>query len=171
MVIIIENEQFADIIKQYERLIFTICLSFSKNYFDAEDLAQQTFLNAYANYSKFDGKNIKAWLTTIAANKCRDFLKNRARTEVNITDEEYEYIKDETGSPEDVFVEKNTRERIVNLCRKLKEPYKNVAENYFLYDVKLSTMAQTSGENLKTLETRLYRAKKMLRELWKEEFM
>lgn len=40
---VIEKEQFADYIKQYERLIITICLSFTKNYFDAEDLAQQTF--------------------------------------------------------------------------------------------------------------------------------
>ena len=44
VVIDIEKEQFERFIKQYERLIITICLSFTQNYFDAEDLAQQTFL-------------------------------------------------------------------------------------------------------------------------------
>ena len=73
MVIAIEKDLFASLVKQYERLIITICLSFTKNYFDAEDLTQQTFLSAYQNYESFDGNNIKAWLTTIVANKCRDY--------------------------------------------------------------------------------------------------
>lgn len=171
MVIIIENEQFAKTVKQYERLILTICLSFTKNYFDAEDLAQQTFLNAYMNYDKFDGKNLKAWLTTIAANKCRDFLKSKSRTDVSLTDEEYDNVQDDSESPEEAIIKKNTEEKISSLCSRLKEPYKNVAENYFLYGIKLSSMAKASGENIKTLETRLYRAKKLLKELWKEEFM
>jgi len=171
VVIIIENEKFANCIKQYERLILTICLSFTKNYFDAEDLAQQTFLSAYMNYDKFDGKNLKAWLTTIAANKCRDFLKSKARTEVNLTDEEYENVQDNCESPEEIVIKKNTEEKIGSLCKKLKEPYKDVAESYFMYGIKLSKLAKIRGENIKTLETRLYRAKKLLRELWKEEFM
>ena len=171
MVIIIENKQFAKCIKEYERLILTICLSFTKNYFDAEDLAQQTFLNAYMNYSKFDGKNIKAWLTTIAANKCRDFLKSKSRTEVSITDEDYESIQDNAESPEDKIIKKNTEEKISSLVGRLKEPYREVAESYFIQGMKLSKLAEIKGENLKTLETRLYRAKKLLKELWKEEFM
>lgn len=171
MVIIIENEQFADTIKQYEHLILTICLSFTKNYFDAEDLAQQTFLSAYTNYDNFDGKNIKAWLTTIAANKCRDFLKSKARTEVSITNEEYENVQDHDELPEDTVIRKNTQERISNLCNRLKEPYRNVAESYFINGIRLSSLAEESGENIKTLETRLYRAKKLLKELWKEEFI
>ncbi len=43
MVRIIQEEQFINYIKLYERLIFSICLSFTKNYFDAEDLAQKPF--------------------------------------------------------------------------------------------------------------------------------
>ena len=66
---VIQKTMFLDLIKQYERLIFTICYSFTKNEFDAEDLAQETFLSAYKNISKFDGKNPKAWLTTIAASE------------------------------------------------------------------------------------------------------
>jgi RNA polymerase sigma-70 factor (ECF subfamily) len=35
--------------------------------------------------------------------------------------------------------------------------------------MKLSELAQQGDINLRTLETRLYRAKKILREMWKEE--
>jgi RNA polymerase sigma-70 factor (ECF subfamily) len=168
---IIQEEQFANYIKQYERLIITICLSFTKNYFDAEDLAQQTFLSAYTNYSKFDGVNFKAWLTKIAANKCRDFLKSPARAVDSLSEEAYENLKDKEDSPEDKFLKKHSSEEIHSLCKKLKEPYKTVSINYFCADIKLSDMAKDTGQSLKTLQTHLYRAKKLLKILWKEEFM
>ncbi|EJP6472258.1 sigma-70 family RNA polymerase sigma factor [Clostridium botulinum] len=168
---VIEKEQFGDFIKQYERLIITICLSFTKNYFDAEDLAQQTFLAAYQNYERFDGNNFKAWLTTIAANKCKDYLKSKARTTVSLSEKHYEGLKDNGDSPEETVVKKNTSERIYRLCNKLKEPYKTVAISYFCKDIKLSHLAKETGKNIKTLETQLYRSKKLLKDLWKEEFM
>lgn len=169
--IAIEKDLFASLVKQYERLIITICLSFTKNYFDAEDLAQQTFLAAYQNYESFDGNNIKAWLTTIAANKCKDYLKNKARTIVNLSKDEYECLPDNDDSPEDTIVKKITIERVHSICNKLKEPYRTVAVSYFCNDIKLSALAKETGQNLKTLETQLYRSKKLLKDLWKEEFM
>ena len=168
---IIQTEQFANYIKQYERLIITICLSFTKNYFDAEDLAQQTFLSAYANYSKFNGENFKGWITTIATNKCKDFLKSPTRAVTILSHEDYEGLKDNGDSPEDILLEKHSKEKIYNLCKKLKEPYSTVATNYFCEDIKLSDMSRDTGQSLKTLQTQLYRSKKLLKVLWKEEFM
>jgi RNA polymerase sigma-70 factor (ECF subfamily) len=170
-VMIIQKEQFANYIKQYERLIITICLSFTKNYFDAEDLAQQTFLSAYMNYGKFDGVNFKAWLTRIATNKCKDFLKSPARAIYSLSDEDYESLKDKGDSPEDTLLKKHSRKEIYSLCEKLKEPYKTVSINYFCEDIKLSDMAKDTGQSLKTLQTHLYRSKKLLKVLWKEEII
>ncbi|MFL0249348.1 RNA polymerase sigma factor [Clostridium neuense] len=167
--IIIEKEQFANYIKKYERLIITICLSFTKNYFDAEDLAQQTFLAAYKNYEKFDGENFKAWITKIAANKCKDFLKSPARAIHSLSDSDCECLEAYDDLPEDIVIKKYDTDKISNLCNKLKEPYKTVALNYFCGNIKLSDMSKNTGKSLKTLQTQLYRAKKMLKALWKEE--
>ena len=168
MVDTIHKEQFANCIKQYERLIFTICYSFVRNYFDAENLAQETFLSAYRHIEKFDGENLKGWMCTIAANKCRDFLKSAARSTVSLSEEDIEYLEAGGDSPEDVVLGKDIEERVHGLCRKLKEPYKTVAINYFCKGLKLSEVAGTTGQNLKTLQTQLYRAKQLLRALWKE---
>ncbi|MFT5871560.1 MAG: RNA polymerase sigma-70 factor (ECF subfamily) [Clostridium sp.] len=168
---VIQKEQFVSYIKQYERLIITICLSFTKNYFDAEDLAQQTFLSAYTSLGKFDGVNFKAWLTTIAVNKCKDFLKSPARTIHSLSDENFEGLEDKEDSPEVVLLKKHSSEKIYSLCHKLKEPYRAVSVNYFCEDIKLSEMAKNTGQSLKTLQTHLYRSKKLLKVLWKEEFM
>ena len=169
--VVIQKEQFSSYIKQYERLIITICFSFTKNYFDAEDLAQQTFLSAYMNFGKFNGVNFKAWLTTIAANKCKDFLKSPAREIYSLSDEDFECLKDKGETPEDALLKKHSREKIYSLCEKLKEPYRAVAVNYFCEDIKLSDMAKDTGKSLKTLQTHLYRSKKLLKVLCKEEFI
>ncbi len=166
---VIQKEQFASCITKYQRLIFTICLSFTKNYFDAEDLAQETFLSAYRHLDSFDGKNPKAWLTAIAANKCRDYLKSPSRKTGSLTDEELGFLEDKKGSPEKELIEKDTAQRVYDLCNQLKEPYKSTATSYFCGNIKLSELSRDTGQNLKTLETQLYRAKKLLRALWEEE--
>ncbi|WP_446897339.1 RNA polymerase sigma factor [Clostridium sp. LBM24168] len=166
---IIQRDQFENYINQYERLVITICLSFTKNYFDAEDMAQQTFLTAYENLNKFDGRNFKAWITKIAVNKCKDYIKSPARNVYNLSCEDYEYLEDGGSSPEDIVVNNYTDQKIYNLCSRLKEPYKTVAINYFCRNIKLSDMAKDTGEKLRTLQTRLYRSKKLLGILWKEE--
>lgn len=166
----IQKEQFANCIRTYERLIFTACYSFVRNYFDAENLAQETFLSAYRSIERFDGENLKGWLCTIAANKCRDFLKSAAKSPLSLSEKDVEYMEDKSGSPEDIALDEDMEERVYNLCRKLKEPYKTVAINYFCEGLKLSEVAVNTGQNLKTLQMQLYRAKQLLRALWKEEF-
>lgn len=166
---IIDNGKFEDYIKQYERLVITLCLSFTKNYFDAEDIAQQTFITAYEKAHLFNGENFKAWITTIAANKCRDYLKSPIRNNLSLSEEQYQCIEEQNALPEKIFMENYSREKVYNLCGKLKEPYKSVALNYFCNNVKLSELAAETGESIKTLQTRLYRSKTLLKALWKEE--
>ena len=77
-----DQEYLVSLIESYQNLIFSICYKYTSNYFDAEDLTQDTFLSAYKNFSHFDGKNEKAWLARIAVNKCLDFQKRSVKGEV-----------------------------------------------------------------------------------------
>ncbi len=166
---IIQDEEFAIFVQNYERLIFTICLSLVKNYFDAEDLAQETFLSAYKALNKFDGKNIKAWLSAIAVNKCKDYLKSPAKSTILLSNEDYDCLEGTQDAPSESLEQKALEEKVHILCRRLKEPYQTVSLNYFCFGIKLSDMAKDSGQSLKTLQTQLYRSKKLLKALWKEE--
>lgn len=78
-------------------------------------------------------------------------------------------MQDDKDLPEEVVIKKDSSDKVFKMCCKLKEPYKTVALNYFCKDIKLSDMAENTGQNLKTLQTQLYRAKKLLKTLWKEE--
>ncbi len=165
-----KKEQLAAYIEQYSRLILTICYSMTRDRFDAEDLAQETFIAAYRNLDDFDGRNIKAWLTTIAANKCRDYLKSAARRITPAAGENFEEMRDDSALPEDMLLRDDSERRMRALCGKLKEPYQTTACRHFCDNRSAGEISAETGRNIKTVQTHIYRAKAMLRELWKEEY-
>lgn len=153
----------------YKKLVFQVCYSFVHNYMDAEDLTQETFLAAYRRIDTFDGANFKAWLLTIAANKCKNFLADPRRRMQVVSDELLAETAETGPGPEEQLLRWESMARLERLCSSLREPYKTVATLYFCKGAKLSAYAAESGIPLRTLETQLYRAKKQLQILWKEE--
>jgi RNA polymerase sigma-70 factor (ECF subfamily) len=166
--VILENE-FQTYIVQYSKLIFTICYTFIGDYFDAEDMTQETFLAAYKSRASFKSGNFKAWLTTIAANKCRDYLKNSSRRVIYAPPEDFVNLQDECGGAEHQFFNRQTEQKVYYLCQKLKEPYKTIASIHFCENKSISEISVQTGKNIKTLQTQIYRAKQMLQQLWREE--
>ncbi len=157
-------------LRDYSGLVFTICYTMTGDYFEAEDLAQETFLAAYRNLHRFDGNNMKAWLTRIASNKCRDYLKSAARRSLPSSEESFAALQDPDPSPEETFLQKDVTNKLTHLCGKLKEPYKTAAYEHFVKGRDPAEIARTQDKNIKTVQTWIYRARAMLKQLWKEEF-
>lgn len=157
------------LIDEYGDLVFSICFKLVYNYFDAEDLAQDTFLSAYRNLSGFDGSNEKAWICRIATNKCLDFLKQSGRKTIPVEDTYFYEVECNMPSPEERILDTDVKKQLYNLCKQLKQPYRQVALEYFYYEKDISEIAEQSGKNKKTLQTQIYRAKTMLRKLWRRE--
>ena len=72
----LNNDQFASMMRQYQRLVYTVCYQFVHDPHIAEDLTQETFLSAYTNIDRCDPAFYKQWLVRVAANKCKDHLKS-----------------------------------------------------------------------------------------------
>lgn len=70
-----ESKLFEDLMN-YRETVFCICLGFTKNPWDAEELVQETYLKAYKNISTLKNKaTAKGWLFQIAKNTCLDHTK------------------------------------------------------------------------------------------------
>lgn len=161
--------QLETLINKYQNLIFSICFRLTGDYFEAEDLAQDTFLSAYKNLHTFDGANERAWLCRIATNKCIDYLKRAGRRSVPTEDEFFSSITDSRSSPEDLALENAVKQKLFRLCDSLKPPYREVALAYFYYELDVGEIAGRSGKNIKTVQTQIYRAKAMLKNLYQKE--
>lgn len=170
--IILKNKEeiLAECMESYSGLIFTICYSMTRDRFEAEDLAQDTFISAYKNFENFDGNNMKAWLTTIAANKCRDYLKNSARRSIPSPDESFLELKDREPLPEENLLREDSERRMIKICKKLKEPYQSIALQHFWQNKSAEDIAKENQKSIRTIQTQIYRTKALLRTLWKEEY-
>ncbi len=173
MGIISKDENFIRLLAEYEKLVFSICYHITRQYFDAEDLTQETFLAVYKNLDKFDGQNEKAWITRIATNKCLDYIKRAERrnvlTEDVLLETNFEASQNYEASPEEKCLENSLREEFREICLSLKPPYDKIAYQYFYEEKSVSEISEASGVNQKTVQTRIYRARDKLRKLWRRE--
>lgn len=166
---IINNEQYYEyLIDTYQNLIYSICYKIVRDYFDAEDLAQETFLSAYKHLSTFDRQYEKAWLCRIATNKCLDFMK-RAEHRSIPTEEEYFMNQAEcVPSPEENILETEIKQQLSERCNKLKTPYREIALDYFYSELSPAEIAKNTGKNLKTVQTQIYRARALLQKTYRK---
>ena len=150
-------------------LVFSICVRMTNDYFAAEDLTQETFLSALKNLSSFHGENEKAWLCRIAANKCVDYNRQAARKMVPAGEEILEEKQSPQGLPEQSILELEVREQLVEACNRLKPPYDVIARLYFVEEYKAEEIALLQEKNVKTVQTQIYRARGMLRQIYRKE--
>lgn len=161
----IQAEQLARALEQYEKLIFSICYRMLGDYFDAQDMTQETFLAYYKVVEQFDGKNERAFLTKIATNKCLDLLKKASRREKPSEDQVLEYYAATVPPPEQTVLEEEVQEELRTACRELKPPYGLIAYEYYCRGRTAKEIAEAEGKKLKTVQTSIARARKMLQKV------
>ena len=166
----IQRNDFETITETYTKLVFSICYSITKNYFDSEDLTQETFLSAYKHIATVKEDNIKAWLSQIAVNKCRDYLRANQRSPLKLALDETLELADKGPSLEEQTEKKELGETIAAVIGSLKEPYRSIAYHYYILGVSLPAYARQNGVNVKTAQTRLARARALIQQKIREEY-
>ena len=154
----IQTAQLERALEKYERLIFSICYRMVGDYFEAQDATQETFLTYYKVLDRFDGQNERAFLTKIATNKCLDFLKKEMPSESEVLESRAGTV----SSPEERFLEEEVKDELARACRDLKPPYGQIAYEFYCCDRTAREIAEQKGIKLKTVQTQVLRAKKML---------
>jgi len=141
----------------------------TQNYFDAEDLTQDTFLAFYKALPEFDRENPGGFLTRIATNKCLDYLKKAERRTVVAEDEIFAAVPAQGAEPEKLLMEREVESLLEQACRNLKPPYNKVAMAYYCQGQTGAQIAEASDKKVKTIQTQLRRAKAMLQKQLKKE--
>lgn len=160
-----KEEYFSYLLDTYERLVYSICFKMTGNQFDAEDLTQETFLSIYKNLATFEQAYEKAWVCRIATNKGLDFLKSAKRRSEPKEDTYFEELKDQKASPEEAYLQQESKEYVYTICQSLKSPYKEVATEHFYREKTAKEIASETDKGIKTVQTQIYRAKAMIRKM------
>ena len=167
------NAQFATLVEQYQRLVYTVCYQLVQDHQLAEDLTQDTFVSAFTHMDSCPPEHYKPWLARIAANKARDHLKSAWARRVNAPGDEGFPQSPPPGTaappgPEDLAVTEDEAAAIRAMVRSLREPYLQVSVMYFLEERSVEEISRALRRPPKTVHTQLFRAKKMLQQQIRE---
>jgi len=167
------EKAFANIVNNYKNYVFAIILNFIKDYGEAENVAQEVFLQIYTSLPTYDNDNFKAWISKIAANKSIDWIrrkKTKFREEaVENTMDLIDSTASDKNNPEISIVDKERKEVLTIALNNMPEIYRVVIEKFYFQEKSYEMIAKEEDVPIKTIASRLYRAKILLKEKWREE--
>jgi RNA polymerase sigma-70 factor (TIGR02943 family) len=171
-----KEEQFKSWVREYSDLLFSHAVQRGFDHDGARDLVQDTFLSAWKNIERFEGKaSVKNWLFVILKNKITDhYRKASARVTVFISQydpafddadhwELSSYPKELTINPADAADGVEFNQILENCSGKLNKAQKAVFFMKYVDDLEsddICTQLSISANNYWTL---LHRAKVQLR--------
>lgn len=161
--------EFTKLVNQYTKLIFTVCHRFVGDYYEAENLTQETFFTAYRVIDNFIGDNYKPWLVRIATNKCKDYLKSAYVRTTKAVEQDLLISVEDTYSLQNEVEIADSVSLVKKACENLPEPYREVAMLHFLEDKSFDEIALELGRPVKTVQTQGYRARDKLKNILKGE--
>jgi len=163
-----DQEAFRKLVDRYKTVVYAICMNIVKDTHEAENLSQETFIQAYRSLRQYENKGFKTWLGRIATNKSIDW-KRRQRHKVVYLSEIEDTVPNDGPAPYDRMLKKEIRDQITLLCSQLPDRYGIVIKKYYIQSKSYKQIADEEGISIKTVESRLYRAKSLMRNKWKEE--
>lgn len=166
-----KEKEFYNFVKQYEKLVFSYCISIVKDYQEAENLMQDTFFSFYKSVDHLKDANYKAYIMKIAANKCKDFLKSAFKRKVIMTEDEYFKSIETSDNTCGEVLKREEYEIITKAIDKLKEPYKDIAKQFYINQKNIDVITKEKNLPKKTVQTQLYRARDKLKNILKEELI
>ena len=153
---------FVDLIRVYYPFVYAIVIRIVNDPHDAEEIVQDTFLNAYRGLAEYqEMEKFKNWLGEIARNRARSWLRKQRIDTVPI-DEVNEHLLGTQDLPDEQLVRHEQRELIRRAMETLSEKDREIARAYYLEGASYDELISTHGLSYNAIAFRLSRAKRQL---------
>lgn len=163
---------FGQLIDAYQQKIFGTCISFIPNKEDAEDVAQEVFLEVFKSISKFKSNaKLSTWIYKITTNKCLEFIRKKK------TKKRFSFMQTLSGDDLPIpmtpyFVEINHPGILLENKEKTALIFKAIdtlpAQQKVIFTLakidgkRYQEIVEITGKSLSSVESILFRAKKNL---------
>ncbi len=154
-----DSAAFGFLVDKYKGSVYAFAYSRLRNFHDAEDVAQEVFINAYQKLRtlrRWD--NVLAWLYSITSNLCKMHIRAQSRRP------DREFVEDQDmGSLDNSSMSSYREERLFRSLRdaldSLPEIHRQVLTLHYLGGMKIKEVARFLGTSPSTIARRLRRAR------------
>ncbi len=172
-----DTAAFEEILRRYERKVFSLARSLTRNDSDAEDALQETFLSVYAKIRSFkEESSLSTWIYRIAANAALMKIRSRrTREEKTVSIDDYMPKYDKSGHRvaavpdwpprgDDVLVRRELAGFLRDSIRALEPEYRTVFILRDQEELSNEEVARILRLSVPAVKSRLHRARLFLRE-------
>ena len=160
-----ETRRFAQIVERYQDVVYGMAARLTGSVPDAEDIAQEAFLRVHRGLVGFKGDaRFSTWLYRITFNLCTDWLRRNHRPGRRpVALEEAGVVEDPRAGVESGLLDAEARAGVRAAVDGLDEKYRVVVVLLYYQKLSYDQIAAILEVPVKTVETRLYRARGILR--------
>jgi RNA polymerase sigma-70 factor (ECF subfamily) len=168
------QKAFEKLVNQYQPLVEKTCLGFVNSYADAEDLAQDVFIEVYQSINGFRNEaKVSTWIYRIAVNKSLNFVRKQKRNKMFrsienffITNgdksEPYEIVDKVSGGADREIERSENKQLLKDAINKLPDNQRIAFILSKYQDLSYKEISEVIGVSLSSVESLLFRAKSNL---------
>lgn len=166
-----DNDAIEELVRRYGHRLFRLAQNITANHEDAEEVVQNTFVNAFHHLAAFRGDSrFYTWLVRIAMNEA--LMKIRGQRFIGLSIEAMKEaddhvipreIQDWGPSPEERYSQNELRKLLATSINELDPGYRIVFQLRDIEGLSTDETAQTLGLSTAAVKSRLARARMRLR--------
>ncbi|MCL2211135.1 MAG: sigma-70 family RNA polymerase sigma factor [Treponema sp.] len=159
-----QKDLFRLLVRQHEKAVYGMGLSFLRNPEDASDFTQDVFLKAYRSLAHFEGRSrFSTWLYKIAYNTALNEV-NRRKEYHSLAQEDANKLLSSDETPERIALRNAASEAVQKAIKELPERFRICIDLYFFYDRSYQEIEAITGIPVNTIKSHVFRSKIILRE-------
>lgn len=156
-------EAFAPIVERYQDAVFAVALARLGNFHDAEDIAQEVFVEAFEHLDRLrNPSRLGAWLRSITIHRCISHL--RKRREMIDVQEIAEQIEATSTNPHTEIEKQELRHHVMTAIGQLSQKQRETATLFYINGYSQEEVARIQEVPIGTVRRRLHDARKKLKE-------
>ncbi|MEM6318358.1 MAG: sigma-70 family RNA polymerase sigma factor [Bacteroidota bacterium] len=154
--------------EQYKVPLFTICLRYSRDRSEAEDMLQEGFIKIFKDLKQFEGRSeVGNWMKKVMVNTALQYLRKWKKDWLHSDTQAYQ----EVFQSEETVFHKLGLEELTRLIQKLPDGYKVVFNLFVVEGYSHREIAELLGISENTSKTQLFKAKAALRKRLEQQLL
>ncbi|MBR2569393.1 MAG: sigma-70 family RNA polymerase sigma factor [Paenibacillus sp.] len=163
-----------ELVERHRPFVLTcICRTVSDRYL-AEDIAQDVWLKVFRSLHTYRGDaKFTTWLYRLTRNQMIDTLRKWKHQHIEMTTDTMQHVEGQidldliwSDLPEDRLITRERSQEVLEVLKQLPMKYRTVMVLYHLRDRSYTEIAEQLSMPVRTVETRLYRAKSLFKRAW-----
>nr|WP_235776389.1 sigma-70 family RNA polymerase sigma factor [Robertmurraya massiliosenegalensis] len=164
------DHAFRLLVEKYRTELFKTVYAVLRNQKDAEDATQEVFIKIYHSLPQYENQGFKTWMKRIAVNHSIDLKRKKARKPEEMVEAlVYDSLVTTRDRVEEEIINKERRKLVRERLEELPENYRGVIYDFYIAEKSYQQMAEEQQVQVKTIETKLYRARLWMKKHWKED--